>query len=71
MPHEDRVMTIVEDGSTLQALIDESLNLLAALKALVEAGEFAVSAADDLAIMLRLGQATDMARAAIAKADGR
>lgn len=37
-----------------------------ALRTLVEAGDFAVSSVDDVAIMLRLGQATDTARALLA-----
>ncbi len=43
--------------------------LLVALKRLIEAGEFAVTSTDDIAIMLRLGVATDAARAAIKKAE--
>ena len=43
--------------------------MLAVLKALVEAGTFAVESEDDVAIMLRLGQATDDAKAAIAKTE--
>ena len=45
--------------------------LLAALKALVDAGEFCVEGDDELEIMLRLGRATDAAKRAIAKAEGR
>ena len=52
-------------------LIAAAPELLAALKELIDAGQFAVDSCDDIAIMLRLGQATDNARAVIAKAEGR
>jgi hypothetical protein len=44
---------------------DENQRLAAALTALVEAGDFAVESTDDVAIMLRLGQATDAAKSAL------
>lgn len=46
------------------------LAALSALRELVAAGDFAVTSNDDVAIMLRLGRATDAARAVIAKAEG-
>ncbi len=52
-------------------LIAASPDLYAALLELVEAGKFAVDSCDDVAIMLRLGQATDAAHIALAKANGR
>lgn len=40
------------------------------LRELLDVGQFAVESTDDVAIMLRLGQATDNARALLAKLDG-
>jgi len=66
-------MTHTPGKATAEAnarLIAAAPDLLAALRELVAAGEFAVQSCDDVAIMLRLGKATDDARAAIAKAVG-
>ena len=52
-------------------LIAAAPDLLAALVELVAAGQFAVESCDELAVMLRLGAATDAAHTAIAKAEGR
>jgi hypothetical protein len=41
--------------------------LEAALDELVAAGDFSITSTDDVAVMLRLGVATDTARAALAK----
>ena len=62
------------DRASLDAMLlqfEAASELLAACRELVAAGEYAVSSESELKIMLRLGAATDAARAAIAKAEGR
>ncbi len=44
--------------------------LLTALKEILDAGQFCVDSDDDVAAMLRFGNATDNARRVIAKAEG-
>jgi hypothetical protein len=47
-------------------LIAAAPDLLEALRELLAAGEYATQSTDDVSVMLRLGQATDRARAVIA-----
>ena len=62
-------MTESEHGTYVH--VADMLEIVSALKELLAAGDYAVSSADDVRIMLRLGSATDAARAAVAKAEVR
>ncbi len=52
-------------------LIAAAPDMLAALKELLAAGQFCVDSTDEVAAMLRLGNATEHANRVIAKAEGR
>lgn len=60
----------IETEAATASLIALAPEMADALRELLAAGEFAVTAEDDVAIMLRLGAATDTARALLARIDG-
>lgn len=58
---------LLEDAAdALSAAEARVAQLEAALNELVEAGDFSITSTDDVAVMMKLGQATDVARALVA-----
>lgn len=60
----------IADTERFERMREAHRELYDALRELLAAGQFAVDSIDDVAVLLRLGQATDHARGLLAKIDG-